>query len=373
MQSTNTIVIGASVSGLATAACLSKAGIAYIIIEKQGEVVYPWRNHYDRLHLHTNKKLSGLPYLPFDKSLPKYPSREQVVDYMDRYREAFAIDPIFHTEAQRIYRKDERWIVETNNDTYQAEHVVMCTGPFGKPKKLNLPDIQQYSGAVTHSFGYKSGKVYKGQNVLVVGFGNSACEIAIDLYKQGAKPDLSVRSAVNVLPRDLLGIPILQLGLLTAKLPPKLVDQLNAPLVKLLVGDIEKLGLKRLPYGPVEQIHKHQSIPLLDIGTIKLIKEQKIGVQDGIASMSGKSITFKNGNTKDYDAIVAAIGYEKGLGQDLIDLPQDRFDDLKHSVDHQKYFGKDGIYFCGYWISPTGQFREIALDAKKIVADISKS
>ncbi len=68
-QETNTLIVGASIAGLASAACLGKAGIDYIIIEKYSEVVTPWRNHYERLHLHTNKKLSHYPTKNFN---PKF-------------------------------------------------------------------------------------------------------------------------------------------------------------------------------------------------------------------------------------------------------------------------------------------------------------
>jgi len=359
MKETNTIIIGASVSGLASAGCLTKAGIDYMIIEKQDVVAYPWRNHYKRLHLHTNKSLSNLPYKKFGKAVPKYPSREEVVDYLDAYQEAFNIQPYFNTAATSVARENGHWMVESTNGNFKSQHVIVPTGPFGKPRKIDFRGLDSFKGKVTHSFGYQTGADFKGQNVLVVGFGNSACEIAMDLH-------------VNVLPRDILGIPILELGVLTANLPPRLVDKLNAPLMRLLLGNIEKLGLKKLPYGPLEQINTHQSIPLLDFGTIKLIRKGHINIYDDIDYIDGNTIYFTDGKQGKFDAIVAAIGYDKGA-LDIIKVPQERFSDLKNSVEKQKFFGKDGLYFCGFWISPTGQFREIALDAQKIAQHISKN
>lgn len=373
MISTNTIVIGASISGLASAGCLTRECIEHIIIEKKDCIAYPWRNHYDRLHLHSNKKLSGLPYMPFGKEIPKYPSKKQVIDYLESYAKHFDIRPHYATEALEVSRSGDLWIVKTNRDTYQAKHVVMATGTFGKPRKVDIKGMETFPGKLTHSFGYRSGSDYKGEKVLVVGFGNSACEIAIDLHEQGATPSLSVRSAVNVLPRDVLGIPILQLGVLTSKLPPRFVDKLNAPLIKLLLGDITKLGLKKLPYGPLEQINVHQQVPLLDIGTLKLMRQGHIGVFSGIDHINGKTVHFDDGKHENFDHIVAAIGYDKGWADQVVKVDQSRFDDLVHKVDDQKLFGKDGLYFCGFWVSPTGQIREISHDAVKIVADIVKS
>ena len=94
-KQTNTLVIGASISGLATAAALNKSQIEYTIIEKQNQVVTPWRNHYERLHLHTSKRFSNLPYKKFDRTIPRYPSRQQVVDYMEDYQKAFEYPSCF--------------------------------------------------------------------------------------------------------------------------------------------------------------------------------------------------------------------------------------------------------------------------------------
>ena len=105
MQQTNTLIVGASISGLASAASLQKQGIQYIIIEKQGQAAAPWRNHYHRLHLHTNKRISNLPYKKFDSSAPRYPSRQQVVDYLEDYQKAFNINPVFNTEAKSIKKE----------------------------------------------------------------------------------------------------------------------------------------------------------------------------------------------------------------------------------------------------------------------------
>ena len=370
MKEANTVVIGASIAGLASAGCLTKANIDYLIIEKEDVTAYPWRNYYERLHLHTNKKLSTLPYRKYDPDVPMYPSRWQVVEYLDAYQKDFDIRPIFNTTAQEVTRENGHWLIKTEKENFKSQNVIVATGPYGKPRKPQFKGMETFPGRITHSFGYKSGRNFKGQKVLVVGFGNSACEIAIDLHEQDAIPCMSVRSPVNVLPRDILGIPILQLGILTSKIPYKLADNMNAPLFRVLLGDIRKLGLKKLPYGPLEQINKYQTIPLLDIGTLKLIRDGHVKIYDDIDYIDGKAIHFVDGTNEEFDAIVAAIGYDQGFSDRIIKVEKSRFDDLKNCVDKQKYFGKDGLYFCGFWISPTGQIREIALDANKIVRHI---
>jgi len=370
MKEANTIIVGASISGLASAACLQKHGIEYIIIEKTNSVGTPWRNYYRRLHLHTNKRISNLPFKKFARTIPRYPSRQQVVDYLDDYQKEHMINPIFNTEAARIVKGPGGWMTETNNGVFKSKYVIIATGAFAKPKAVHVKGMATFPGQIVHSYDYKTGSDYKGQKVLVVGFGNSACEIAIDLYEQGARPSMAVRSPVNVIPRDVFGIPILELSIAMRGLPARFVDTVNAPLLRLLVGDITKLGLKKLPYGPLEQIQKTASIPLLDIGTIKHIREGHIRIYDDIDHIQGGTVHFSSGKKEDFDGIVAGIGYDNGHAG-IVDVDPSRFEDLKHPVNKQKYFGKDGLYFCGFWIAPTGQIREIGLDARKIAKDIA--
>ncbi|MEP7229771.1 MAG: NAD(P)/FAD-dependent oxidoreductase [Ginsengibacter sp.] len=370
MTQTDTLVVGASLSGLACASCLQKQGVEYIIIEKESQVAVPWRNHYERLHLHTNKRVSNLPFKKFDSAIPRYPSRQQVIDYLEDYKKEFNIEPVFNTEAKSIRRENDCWIIETTNEIFKSKYVIIATGPFGKPKPVSFQGMETFPGKIIHSSQYRTGKDFKGQKVLIAGFGNSACEIAIDLYEQGAFPFMSVRSPVIIIPRDILGIPILELSLLLSRLPPRVADTVNAPLMRWLFGDITKLGLKKKAYGPFEEIQREGHIPVLDIGTVKHIREGHIIVYGGIDRIEGNAVYFSEGRCKEFDAIVAGIGYYRDYAE-IIDVDKNRFQDLKVPVSKQKYFGKDGLYFCGFWIGPTGQIREIASDAKIIAKDIA--
>jgi hypothetical protein len=295
-----------------------------------------------------------------------------VIDYLDVYQKEFSIEPIFNTEAKRIVRDSDEWVTETNNGILKSKYLIIATGAFTRPKPVRFNGMETFPGKILHSYEYKTGSDFKEQRVLVVGFGNSACEIAIDLYEQGAETSMSVRSPVNVIPRDVFGIPILELSLAMSGLPPKFADTINSPLLRLLVGDITKLGLKKLPYGPLEQIQQTASIPLLDIGTIKHIREGHIGILEDVNRIEGRTVHFADGKKEEFDAIVAGIGYYRDYA-DIIDVDPSRFEDLKQPVGRQKYFGKDGLYFCGFWIAPTGQIREIGLDAQKIAKDIAKN
>jgi len=367
---TNTLIVGASLSGLASAACLKNYGIDYRIIEKYNHIAPPWHSHYDRLHLHTPKSGSNLPYKPFAKNIPRYPSRLQVLDYLEEYKKTFNIEPQFQTEALNIKRTSGAWITQTTQDEFHSQNVIMATGAFSKPKPLAFPGLETFPGPAIHSSGYKTGKDYQGKKVLVIGFGNSACEIAIDLYEEGAAPTMAVRSPVNIVPRDLLGIPILQLSSLLNALPPAIADKLSKPAIALAIGNIRSLGLEHPLYGPLEQIRRDMKAPVLDIGAIKHIRKGHIKIQTDIDHIDHKTICFKNDTKEDFDAIIAAIGFYRDY-EEILEVDKDRFDDLNLPTAKQKYFGSGGLYFCGYWISPTGQIREIARDARRIAAHIA--
>ncbi len=371
MKQATTLIVGASISGLASAACLQRKGVDYFLIEKESQIASPWRNHYLRLHLHTNKRVSNLPYKKFDKRVPRYPGRLDVIEYLEEYCSYFNLDPLLNTTARRIRREGGWWITETDSETFASRYVVMATGAFGCPKAPGFTGMNTFPGKILHSYEYCSGAEFKGQEVLVVGFGNSACEIAIDLYEQGAKPSMAVRSPVNIVSRDILGIPILEISQVMNLFPPKVADILTAPLRRLLVGDISKLGLTKMQYGPFEQIQKNGTTPVLDIGTIKHIREGHIKIYGDIVSIDGSAVYFSDGASKPFDAIIAAIGYYRDYGE-ILEVDESRFEDLRLPASYQKYFGKDGLYFCGFWVGPTGQIHEIASDAKKIAKDISR-
>ncbi|MDO9375193.1 MAG: NAD(P)/FAD-dependent oxidoreductase [Ferruginibacter sp.] len=370
MKQTEVLVIGASVSGLALAASLQKQGIDYLIIEKQAQVGAPWRQHYERLHLHTNKRVSNLPFKKFGSEIPRYPSRRQVVSYLDDYQKTFHIHPIFDSEATSIRREQDHWITETSNGIYQSKYLVMATGAFGKPRQILIKGMESFPGRILHSAVYKTGEAFKAQRVLIVGFGNSACEIAIDLYEQGASPSMSVRSPVNIIPRDVAGIPILEISQLMSRLPARVADLLSAPLMRMIFGDITKLGLQKKTYGAFEEIEKDGKIPVLDIGVVKHIRKGHIKVFCGIDHIAGNTVHFADGKKAEFDSIVACIGYDR-VDTGLLKVEQERFEDLDVCLDRQQYCGKDGLYFCGFWVGPTGQIREIAVDAVKIAKDIS--
>lgn len=366
------VIIGASAAGLACAARLKLKGIPYALLEQSIQVGQAWRNHYDRLHLHTNKEHSGLPFLPFSREVPKYPSKQEVIEYLEHYTQELGLNPEFGTEVLQVKQSADTWHIETNKGTYSARQVIFATGYNRAPVIPKWPGQEQFRGKIIHSSVYKNGAPYQGKDVLVVGFGNSAGEIAICLHEHGAKTHLSVKGPVNIIPRDILGFPVLSIGIKQAGLPSKLVDMINAPLLRLLLGDYTKYGLQKLPYGPTTQIRKYGRIPLLDVGTLKLIKKGQIVIHPDIAEFNPDGVTFTNGQSIKVQAVILGTGYKPKLDKILIDHA-DLLDQEGTPLVSGKQIGQKGIYFCGFFVAPTGMLREINLESARISDEISKN
>jgi indole-3-pyruvate monooxygenase len=369
---TGTIVVGASAAGLAAAAQLRKHGQSFEIVEAEEQVAGAWRRHYERLHLHTPKSSSALPGLPMPKDWERYPSRSQVVEYLEQYQQYFNLEPHFGQSVTRIERLDGGWQTTTPDRGWRSRNVVVATGRTRVPICPQWPGMAAFGGAVLHSSEYLNGDSWKGQTVLVVGFGNSACEQALDLVERGARAHLSVRSPVNVLPRDVFGVvPVLQLGIAMRPLPTKVADALAWPMVRLTVGDVRKLGLRKLPYGPNTQIARDRHVPLLDIGTMAQIKAGRITVHGGIDRFTEAGVVFSDGSELEVTAVVLGTGYQPGVAAFLTDW-ESVCDTSGMPTSSGGPSALDGLYFCGMDVSPAGMLREIGLESRRIAADISR-
>lgn len=365
-----TVIVGASAAGLAVARCLEEVGKSPVLLEAQAEVGTVWRNAYHRLHLHTPRGRSSLPHVPMPASYPRYPSRQQVVDYLESYVAELHEPPRFGVRATRVARNGDLWRVDSTSGSFDANAVVIATGNTRVPARPTWPGMDEYGGRLLHSVDYRTGAEFRGQRVLVVGFGNSGCEIAVDLGEQGATPTLAVRGAVNVIPRELFGIPIVQFGLIQRLTSPRVSDAITAPVLRAAVGDITRLGLRRLPYGPAVQVAEHQQIPLIDHGTIAAIRAGRIAVKPGIARFTDTGVEFADGSSADYDAVVLATGFRPALAELVPDVP-DVLDDEGSPLVSGAATAAPGLYFCGFEVQPSGTLRQIGIEARAIAALIA--
>lgn len=206
MQEASVIIIGAGTSGIATAACLTKQSIPFIMLEREDSFASLWQKYtYDRLHLHLRKQVCELPHFPFPSSYPHYVPKKQFIEYLDNYVNHFNITPLYQRAVELAEYDDEKWRVKAKNkrsdlvEEYCSKFLVVASGETAEPFVPEIEGLESFKGKVIHSTRYKNGKEFKDEHVLVVGSGNSGMEISLDLANFGSKPSIIVRSPVSIL------------------------------------------------------------------------------------------------------------------------------------------------------------------------------
>jgi cation diffusion facilitator CzcD-associated flavoprotein CzcO len=370
-HSCDAIVIGAGPAGLATAAALRARGLNAAILEKADAVGAVWRRHYDRLHLHTDRARSALPGLVIPNSYGRYPSRAHVVEYLEAYAAKFDLKPVFKAAVRAVRREGPGWRAEAGEDSQTAPIVVVATGWADYPYKPTWPGMEAFGGPIMHSSHYRNPGRFAEKRVLVVGYGNSGAEIALDLAEAGIDVSLSVRGPVNIVPRELFGLPILFFPAAEQWLPARLADSLNAPFVQFAIGSIEKLGLKRSPKGPIQAIEEDGRVPLIDVGTLDAIRDGRIELRDDVASFARETVVFKQSRAERFEAIILATGFRPDLRALLPDA-KGVLNATGAPLVSGRATTEPGLFFCGAIPSALGQFRQIGIEAKRIADGAQK-
>ena len=370
MNTTPTLIIGAGPAGLATAGRLRKKGLDFILLEQSNQIAHRWQNHYERLHLHTVKKYSDLPFMLFPKEYPNYVPRAQLVEYYEDYAKTMEIKPVFNEEVISIKKEEGKWITTTaKGDVYHSENVVICTGFNRIPFRPQFENEEDYNGQIIHSRDYRTGKDFKGQKVLVIGMGNTGAELALDLQEQAATASLSVRGEVNIVPRDFNGRSIQETKALLSFLPDFISDPLGRLVQKIVIGDLEQYGIKTPNIAPAKQLREFGKTPVLDLGTVAEIKNGNIKVLPDVANFTKKGVVFKNGEEHDFFAVILATGYRAKV-EDFLEDTTGIFNEFQ--LPKQPVFD-GGLYFVGFDAYSSGLLDSIKRNSEKVVNAISKT
>ncbi len=191
------------------------------------------------------------------------------------------------------------------------------------------------------------------------------------LVEHGAEPTLAVRGPVNLLPRELLGLPILTWALALSPLPPSVADTLARPLLRLSLGDLDRHGLRRPARGPLEEIRERGRIPLIDVGTLALVREGRIAVRPGVTRFTAQGAVFEGAVEEAFEAVVLATGYAHGLER-FVEGAQRLLDERGRAAASGCESSLPGLFLCGFHIAPTGMLREIAKEAHQIAGELSR-
>ncbi|MCL4692415.1 MAG: NAD(P)/FAD-dependent oxidoreductase [Candidatus Hydrogenedentes bacterium] len=366
-----TLIVGAGPAGLALGACLRRRDQPFTILEAGDAPGASWRNHYERLHLHTVKQHSALPHLPFPEHVGQYPSRQDVVEYLDAYSRHFELNPRCGEEVQSIRRDGDSWHTTTSGGSYISGQVVIAAGYNRHPYIPPFAGIEDFGGDVVHSREYRNGVNYRDKRVLVVGFGNTGGEIAIDLHEHGAASiAVCVRTPVHVIPREFLGTPTQISGIMLSKLPTFLSDFISSTVARIAVGDLSQYGIHRPKISPAAQINRYGRVPLIDIGTIDLVKRGIVRIVPGINAFTGAGASFVDGTTLEFDSVILATGYRPALDEFLEDAAAVT-DPHGFPIPRAGASALAGLYFLGYTNPSTGLLRQIAIDAQRVANEIA--
>jgi putative flavoprotein involved in K+ transport len=350
------LVIGGGAAGLSTAAALARRGVRAIVLEQDREIGARWAGRYERLHLHTVRRYSGLAYHPLPRELPRYVSKDEFAEYLRGYAERFHLDVRLGERVEKVVPAASGWSVVTANGAWRSKVVVLATGAHDRPVLPAWPGLDGFQGRLLHSSEYRSGREFANLDVLVVGLGNSGAEIAADLVEQGAgRTAVAVRKTPPITPRELMAVPVQLFGIALARLPARLVDRVGTVLRRIGTGDLTPYGLGSADWGPFVT----QRPPLIDVGFLEHLKRGHIEVLPAVSGFTSSGVIFADGRTERFDVVVAATGFRHALSE-LLDLP-----DPVASI-------YPGLYLIGYRDSIRGALFEIDRDSRRVAQSIAE-
>jgi putative flavoprotein involved in K+ transport len=285
MSAADVVIIGGGQAGLATAHVAAARGLRPLVLEAQAGPGGSWPSYYDSLTLFSPAGYSALPGLAFPGDPQRYPLRDEVVDYLTAYTARLAAEVRFGSPVTRVEPDDDGFGVTTADGTVvRARSVVAATGGFGSPYRPALPGLDDFTGTVLHSAQYRNAAPFAGARVLVVGGGNSAVQIAVELAAT-ARVTLTTRGPLRFQPQRYLGRDLHwwlhRTGLDSSRLGP------------------------RLARGPV---------PVIDDGRYRAaLRAGRPDHRPLFARLDGDRAVWSDGASERVDTVLLATGYRPHL------------------------------------------------------------
>ena len=317
-------VIGAGVSGLTAAKALRQAGVAVEVLERGSDLGGMWRyqndsgtsSAYRSLHIDSSRQSLNFPDFTIPDDLPDYLSHGQVLRHLERYADRFGIRPAirFSTTVLRVEPgAGGDWAVTVAPtaaadgapaETRRYAQVIVANGHLSDPKLPEFPG--RFAGTTVHSHHYRVSDPYEGKSVLVVGLGNSAVDIAVDLARRASRVLLSTRRSAWIMPKYIMGLPTDRwVAFLVRRLhlPVPLARGVLRHLARLAIGNQERFGVPR-PAHPIWREHatiSQELLPYLGHGWIRM--------KPDVERLEDDTVVFADGSREPVDAIVYATGY----------------------------------------------------------------
>lgn len=310
-------LIGAGPSGLAMAKTLAEQGIAFRGFELHGDVGGLWdidgprSTMYETAHLISSKRMTEFTDFPMADSVADYPSHREMKAYFRAFARRFDLYRHFRFNAE-VLRAEPKgdngagWTI-TWRDGEGAEHredfagLIIANGTLSEPNMPQFPGT--FSGELIHSSAYRSPSIFAGKRVLIVGGGNSGCDIAVDAIHHGASCDISLRRGYYFVPKYIFGKPADTVGG-AISLPSWLKRRVDGTILKWFAGDPQKYGFPKPDYALYESHPVVNSLILFHAG------HGDIRVRGDVERFDGDTVHFRDGTSGAYDLVLAATGYK---------------------------------------------------------------
>ena len=311
-------LIGAGPSGLAGARCLQKHGIPFQGFEAHTDVGGLWNIHnprstvYESAHLISSKRMTEFSEFPMADRVADYPSHRELLEYFIAFADHFRLREHyrFGVRVRSVVpvsdAPDTLWRVTLEDaDGLQTaadyKGVVVANGTLAEP---NMPRFEgHFAGELLHTSAYKTAAQFTGKRVLIVGAGNSGCDIAVDAVHYAKSVDISVRRGYYFVPKYVFGKPADTLG---GKLqpPPWLKQKMDSTILQWFTGDPVRFGFPKPTYK------MYESHPVVNSLILHHLGHGDIHVKADVARFDGATVHFKDGTQGDYDMVLAATGYK---------------------------------------------------------------
>ena len=298
------LIIGAGFVGLGMAQALQEAGILYDQVDASDRLGGNWYHGvYETAHIISSRKVTQFTNFPMPEDYPDFPSAQNMRDYINTFADHFNLREQIEFNRKVTYVRpieNNLWEVTfAKGEQRIYKGVVMCNGHHWCKR---FPEFAgEFNGEIIHSKDYKRPEQLKGKRVLVIGGGNSACDIAAEAARVGAKCVLSMRETVWFIPKTFAGIPVADLS--KGRSPAWYQRLLIYLLIRLTFGKHESYGLSKPKHRIFE---KH---PTLNNEVPYYMKHGRIIPKLGVRKLDGWSVEFVDGSSEEFDLIVCATGY----------------------------------------------------------------
>jgi cation diffusion facilitator CzcD-associated flavoprotein CzcO len=304
------LVVGAGPSGLAAMRALRELDVPFDAVERHSDVGGLWDLEnpgtamYESAHFISSKTMSAFDGFPMPASYPDYPSQRLILEYIRAFAEEFELRPRiqFATLVTRATPIDDAWEVEFEGSERRAYRgVVVAVGHNWDPLVPSYPG--NFSGEAYHSVRYRSPTELEGKRVLIVGGGNSACDIACDAATRASRTFISLRRGYHFLPKHVFGKPTDVFFRSGPRLSPVVAQPLLTALLRFLVGDLRRFGLPKPDHRVLE------SHPIMNTQILHFLAHGDVAATPDIVRLEDRRVHFADGSTEEVDLILWATGY----------------------------------------------------------------